>query len=205
MRARLIEPRSADEDSRRREYILNVILLGSILILLLFDAFVWYHAIGMGPGYHEISPTAFSTIPAFFMLLLLLSRRGYFVPASYLLIAAYFLSDSYAACRWGVNMPTVLLGYALVIIIAGILISTLFGFVLTGITALLIVPLWYLEVHGSLAVQPQTFDGTDGIVFAAFYALIMVVTWLSNREIEKSLLRARTSERALKEDGISSR
>jgi len=40
----------------------------------------------------------------------------------------------------------------------------------------------------------------DGIGFAAIFCIIMTVSWLSNREIERSLRRARTSEAALKEE-----
>jgi signal transduction histidine kinase len=198
--AKLIEPRAKDEDARRREYILNVILAGSIAMLVLLDASIVYHAIGMGSHYKDVSPIAFSLIPLFFIFLHVLSRRGFFVPASYLMIGAYFVSVSYAVCRYGVYLPTALLGYAMIIVISGILISTGFGFLLTALTTLFITPLWYLQVHGVLRFQAQNIDGSDGIVFGALYAVIMLVTWLSNREIERSLIRARRSEAELKQE-----
>ena len=199
-RTALIEPHSVDEDCRRREFILNVILVGSIGMLLLLDASIIYHVIGSGSQYKDISPITFSCIPLFFMGLHALSRRGWFVPASYLLIATYFASDSYAVWRWGANLPAALLAYAMTIIIAGILINTRFGFFMTALTTAFITPLWHLQVHGILAVQEQKIDGGDGIVFGTLYAVIMIVAWLSNREIERSLARARTSERDLQHE-----
>ncbi len=198
--AALIEPHAADEDSRRPEYILNVILTGSIALLLLLDASIIYHVIGMGSRYRGISPVAFSCIPLFFACLHVLSRRGRFTLASYLLIATYFASDSYAVYRWGVYLPTALLGYAMTIIIAGILIDTKFGFFLTALTTIFITPLWYLQANGLLSFQPQNINGSDGVVFGALYAVIMIITWLSNRETGRSLARARKSEQELQHE-----
>jgi signal transduction histidine kinase len=120
--------------------------------------------------------------------------------ASYLLIATYFASDSYAVYRWGVYLPTALLGYAMTIVIAGILIDTKFGFFLTALTTLFITPLWYLQANGMLTFQPQNINGSDGVVFGALYAVIMIITWLSNRETGRSLARARKSEQELQHE-----
>jgi signal transduction histidine kinase len=200
VRQMIINPHSTDEDSRRREFILNIILVGSIVLLLFLDATVIRHAIALGSRYVGISPIAFSLIPLFFMFLLFLSRRGFFVIASYLLIATYLLTITYTVIRWGVYVPTPLLGYALIIVMAGILLGTRSGFVLTGIIVAFITPLWYLQAHGLISVESQRIDGSDGLVFGALYAIIMLITWLSNREIERSLIRARTSEAALKQE-----
>jgi len=196
-----IEPRSANEDDRRREYILNIILAGSIVALIFFECLVVYYATVLGVHPTGVSDVWFAILPAFFIFLYALSRRGFFVPASYFLIAAYFAANSYAAYGWGASLPTSLLGYALLIIIASILISTRFGFFVTAVVGCYLAVLWHLQLNGIL----MPFKGirfTDGDVAAlvVLYGLIMVVAWLSNREIEKSLLRARRSERELKEE-----
>lgn len=197
----LIAPMSAGEDERRREYILNIILVGSIVTLLLLDGVVLYYALRLGPNDHGIPFLAFSMIPAFFVLLLALSRRGHFVAASYLLVAAYFLSDSYAACRWTADMPPALLGYALIIMIASVLLGTRFGFIMTGIIAVFLIPIGYLQLHTIIASDAswkQNPSDTDAVVFAILFLLVMIVSWLSNHETEKSLIRARKSEQELK-------
>jgi signal transduction histidine kinase len=199
----LIEPRSAGEDDRRREYILNIILVGSIAMLLVLDAVVLYYAISWGSHDHGISFWAFSMIPAFFVYLLVLSRRGHFMSASYLLIAAYFLSESYAVLRWTADMPPVLLGCALTIMFASILIDTRFGFITTGVVGAFLILAHYLQLGAVItsdASWKQNASPSDALVFAALLFLIMTVAWLSNREIEKSLTRARKSERELQHE-----
>lgn len=189
-----------DEDLPRRERILNIILVGSIVMLVILDAFVLFHSIQDGETYRDVPFMAFSILPAFFILLYILSRRGLAVLASYLLIAAYLASDSYAAYRYGLRMPVVLIAYALIIVMATILRGTKFGFLTTGAIAAIIIPLWYSEVHGMLVMQPQRPTADDAVVFSILYFLIMVVTWLYDHEIQRSLRRAKSSEQALKEE-----
>lgn len=189
-----------DEDLPRRENILNIILVGSIVMLVILDAIVLFHTIQDGLNYRDIPFAVFSVLPAFFILLYALSRRGFSVLASYLLVAAYLTSDSYAAYRWGVGMEMVLIAYALIIITATILCGTKFGFFVTGLIAAFIIPLWDAQIRGIIPTQAQRLSADDAIVFSALYFLIMIVAWLYNREIERSLRRAKHSERALKEE-----
>jgi signal transduction histidine kinase len=195
-----IKPINTDEDSRRREYILNVILSASILMLLALDGMVLYHTILFGVDFPGVSFVEFSVLPLFFILLHQLSRRGYFVLSSYLLIAALFISNSYAAYTWGDDLPIMLLAYAFIICTSGILIGTSFGFIITALTACVLGIVWHLHING-IVIPLQQYPGEDDIVlFVIFYSLIMAISWLSNREIEKSLARARKSEAALKQE-----
>lgn len=189
-----------EDDLRRRERILNIILIGSIVMLIILDGIVLFYSTKDGPHYKEVSFGIFSLLPLFFIFLYILSRRGHSILASYLLVSSYFLSNSYAAYRWGVTLQVVILAYALIIIMATILRGTKFGFFITGMIAALIIPLWYAQFHGIIATQKQQLRTADGFVFAILYMLIMVVAWLYDREIERSLVRAHTSEKALQEE-----
>ena len=189
-----------DEDLLRRKNILNIILVGSIVMLTILDAFVLVHSLQDGAAYRDVSFAAFSILPASFILLYILSRRGFSRLASYLLIGAYLVSDSYAACRYGAGMQVVLIAYALIIVMATILRGTKFGFFVTGAIAAFIIPLWYAQTNGIITVQAQRPTGDDAVVFSILFFLIMVVAWLYDREIERSLFRARASEQALKEE-----
>ena len=189
-----------DEDLQRKEYILNVILIGAIVMLAILDASVLFYSIKDGATYSGIPFTAFSALPAFFIFLYALSRRGFSGIASYLLIAAYLVSDSYAAYRWGVGVQMVLIAYALIIVMATILCGTNFGFFVTSVIAAFITPLWDAQIHGVIATHAQHLSADDAVVFSILYFLIMIVAWLYNREIERSLRRAKSSEQALKEE-----
>ena len=189
-----------DEDLLRRKDILHTILIGSIVMLAILDGVVLFHTIQDGASYRDIPFAVFSVLPAFFILLYVLSRCGYQGPASYLLIATYLTSASYAAYRWGVGMQMVLIAYALIIVMATILCGTKCGFLVTGIIAAFIIPLWNAQIHGVIATQAQRLSADDAVVFSILYFLIMIVAWLYNREIEHSLRRAKISEQALKEE-----
>lgn len=196
-----IKPRSSDEDSARREYILNILLAGSIVMLTILDATVLYYSLQMGAHYDGVPFLIFSIIPIFFVLLYLLSRRGHFVMSSYLFIGAYFVSASIAAGYWSIRVPTILIGYAIIILISSILINTRFGFIMTGLVALFVIPMGYAQYYHLAPVRPQEgANSSGGVTFAVLFFLIMIISWLSNREIEKSLFRARRSEQELKHE-----
>ena len=146
----------------------------------------------------------FFIILIIFISLLFLSRIGWYIFASYTLISIYFVAITYAAYYWGPDLPTALLGYALVIVVSSILISTRFAFIVTLLVSSLIIFFTYLQSRilllPRLEWKTERLGVYDGIGFAAIFCIIMTVSWLSNREIERSLRRARTSEAALKEE-----
>lgn len=189
-----------DEDRRRKENILNIILVGSIVMLVILDAIVLFYSLREGSADREISFGVFSLLPAFFIFLYVLSKRGHADLASFLMIAAYFTSDSYAAYRWGVTMQVVLITYALIIVTATILRGTKFGFFTTGLIAAFIISVGYAQYHGLIPTQVQKSRMADVVVFSVLYILIMVVAWLYDREIQRSLQKANASEIALKEE-----
>ncbi len=199
-RACFLDPKSADEDERRAEYILNVILVSSILMLLFFAGLVLYYSMREGSHYHEVSFGLFSILPLFFMFLLALSRRGFPGLASYLLVGAYLLSNSYAARQWGVDLHIVVLSYALIILMASILVGTWFGFLTVAIIGGIIVPLRFLQLSGRIRLEPRADRVADAVVLAVVLLLIMLLAWLWNREVAKSLARARKSESELKKE-----
>jgi len=157
-----------------------------------------------GENYKGVPIILSCLVVLFFLFLYALSRKGYFILASYLLIFLYFLTISYACFHWGTNLPTALLSFSLIIIMASILISTRFAFILSCSIAAVVIALAYLENRG--VIHPARYwlikriYTSDGIGYAIILFLIAVVSWLSNREIEGSLRRARLSESALKEE-----
>ncbi len=193
----LIAPRSTDEDARRQEYVLNIILAACIAALLALEGLVLYHVSAQGGGHSDIPLPEFTILPVFFIFLLALSRKGHRTAASYLLIGTLTLANACVGLLWGADLPVTLLAYAFIISTAGILLGTASGFALTAIAALLIAATWSLHAHGIVIPRPRHPSQDDVIAFATFYALIMTVSWLSNREIGKSLARARRSEKAL--------
>ncbi len=205
-----LAPRSTNEDDQRREFILNIILLGSALFLSgLAVVVVIQGLIGplLGTPYHGIPPVYFFTIYLISNGLFYLSRRGHFEASAQIFIWMYFLGITYGAVRWGPDLYIVILTYALLIVIASIISHIRLGFIVTVATTTVILVLAVLNHQGYITFD-QTWKKdqtqvTDTVIFSLTYLMLMFICWLSNRQIGKSLERARESEHALRENNES--
>jgi len=200
----MIEPRGSDEDTRRREFLVNVIIAGSIGLSCFLFLSASLNYIELGAKYEGI-PLPFLALVVFgFIGMYLLSRNGYFRTASYLVIGAYLSGALFETIAWGPELPESTLPYTLVIIMACVLIGSRFGFILTGVIAsILIVASALAEngmAHPDLSWKMEPTDVSDSIEQSAIYLIIMLVSWLSAREIARSLSRARNSEEALRRE-----
>ena len=200
---KIISPKSEDEDSRRQEYIFNIIAFGSIVLLIIANGISIIESIAL-EKYRGMSPYATLAILAWFVFLFYLSRRGRFRLASLFFLAAFFLLATYAVFTWVVEIQVALLFFVLIIVMSGILISSRFAFASTLIASLVLLLINYLHVNSF--VTPNTYWKTDSagiadvIMFGIIFGIIATVSWLSNNQIEKSLVRARKSEADLKDE-----
>lgn len=200
----LVSPRSKNADARGREFILNVFLIGALFLSTLALAINQYNIIQEGSKYDGVPSYL---IPLFFLLfvsLLLLSRVGLYQSSSYFLVSLYFISATYTLYSWGVDVPIALLVYALAIVMSGVLINARSALVVALLASALLVAIQYFQDSGRMI--PETYwkfspsTMTDTLLVVSVLGIIVIVSWLSNREIEKSLRRARSSEKALKEE-----
>ncbi len=198
-----IEPRSGDEDERRRELIFNVIASFLFLLVCLLDLSVLYADV-TGAQKGGFSFFTFSIFVAFFGSLLLLSRKGHTELASYLFIGLYFLASTWGEYVWGTAIPLALLSYGAIIVMTSILLGTRAGLAMAVIISATLVSLGFLETHGfiqsDITWRYTPLEFKDTIEDSFVYALIVAVSWLSNRELEKSLAQTKRSEKALKEE-----
>jgi signal transduction histidine kinase len=199
-----IAPKSLNEDTKRREFILNMILVVIIPLLIILDLFIAVAVDREGKTYKGIPFLMFTFIVLLFMSLLFISRKGYRKVASFSLLILYFLATTYGAIHWGVELPLVAISYIVIIVISSILISTRFAFFATSIIAITIIWITKLQIQGILlpllSWKHESIRINDPIQLSIIFFLITTISWLSNREIEASLLRARRSEALLLEE-----
>lgn len=200
---RLLQPNlSLDEDSRRHQFILNVFLFGSVIL----SGVAWLVSILRNVLFGDAltSPTVLLVICLFFVVLLIASKRGYFKVTSFVLVGLYLLYALYSFFSWGPDLPQALLISCLVIVMSGILISTraALGTYLAIAIGLTIITQGILAgwLHPSQTWRQTNVTMMDCFVSLVIFAIILSITWLSNREIVKSLARAHRSEAALKEE-----
>ena len=196
----LIQAKSFDEDTRRREFILNLILLGSILLIICSNIIILTSHLGDRSTENYISLLPFSLLTLIFIILFITSRLGKITFVSYCLVILYLLGTSYGAFRWGVILPAVMLSYALLITISSILLNSRMGVIITGISMLSLLFFGYNEIQlNSLPRwRHEVLVLSDLIEYSIILLVIAIVSWLSSREIEKSLKRARSSEKELR-------
>lgn len=197
----LIHPTSLNEDSRRKEFVLNTILVGTLVLFFILAISVAISHIKQGFHYAGISSVVLGGTIFAFSYLLILSRKGFFRISSYILLAVYFLFTMYDVMNWSFVLPMIILGSVVIIVVSSILINIRFGFVATACICLAtgfitwmqinhIIPVDLYWQHSGLSIQ-------DVIEMSAIFFLIATVSWLSNRELERSLIRLRKSEAEL--------
>ncbi|HWU24706.1 MAG TPA: HAMP domain-containing sensor histidine kinase, partial [Candidatus Paceibacterota bacterium] len=189
----------------RREFIFNVLGLGALLIVLVAIIDDTIHRIVSDVSMHRadsLSSFSLYAVFAFVAMLYVLSLRGHALLSSFLLLATIFDIAAYMGYRWGVDLSASLLFYALAITMSGILISAEFAFITAALAGIAIGITVHLHQSGFILPDrswiTELWKADDVFVATLIFVVIALVMWLSNREIEKSLARARRSEADLK-------
>lgn len=197
----LIQPRSMEEDSRRKEIILNIILCAVILLSFLLDITILVSEIRERTSYEGVDFFSFSAGLVFLLLLLYLSRTGLYRAASYGLFLACSVMVIYGAWHWGVDLPAAMLGYSFLIIMSGVLFNAKFATWVAVADILYVASVGYLQLKGNIYVwnawRKESFEMYDLFFFVSMLMAILALSWISNKQIEKSLDRARKSEKLL--------
>lgn len=191
---------SIDADKARNKYLLRI-LLGALIFLTAFALIFNIAKAVSTPNYHGLSPFITATILFLFSFLFYLAQTGRSIFASYIFISLLFMLNVWVGAHWGVDLPISLLLYSLIIVITGILLSSRQAFFITIASGIVILFIAYCKIHGMCITEDrwryEMIHMTDAIVYVISLGIIAVVSSLSNREIEKSLNRARKSEAAL--------
>lgn len=197
-----IKPKARDEDQARREYIFNILIVGFLALTLSAFTISLLRQISNGTSGTNIPPTVL-IIPVLLLLALYVgSRRGFNNKIAYTFIGIYIFLGTVGLYLYSLALPHGLLIYALVIIVSGILISSRAAFHLTLLLIAFLLTMAWGQTHN--IIQPYTngltrpFQLSDVVVYIFIFAVICAVSWLSSREIEASLNRARVSEEQLR-------
>ena len=200
----LFEPRTNREDSRRKEVILNTLLLASLLLTAVAFLFDTFERIRFRDEYDGIQSFIVPLTFLFFLSLFMLSRRKQIAVPTFMLVALYYAYATYCLFRWGLDVPIGLLIYALVITLSGILGSPRIASAYTLLIVLTLCVLYALGaqgiVHPDLIWKTRQAELVDVPVIGFIFLILFFVSWLSRREIEHSLKRALESEAALKQE-----
>lgn len=205
---KLFARRAADpEDMRRRAFILEVLLISVITLLAIAVASSVLTSLTASSESRANNALSFLVLGALlvgFCTLYAASRKGYVRIASPVFVSVIAGLSLYLALRWGADLPAAMLFYALSIVTAGILVGSRFSLLVTGAICGAILAIQYAHEEGYILAngywRTEQLTLYDAVVIAVMLGVVAVVSWLSTREIEKSLARARLSEALLKEE-----
>lgn len=198
---RFIAPKQRDPDTRGRVIVLNVLLAGTLLILLATCLLLVYDIIVLKTANLGGQSIAIVGATAFIGLLYKLSRIGRHKLASVLLVLLYLSIGFFVIYLWGILVPTGVLVFGLVIMLSGILLGPNFSLYSAAASCLLLFGLQ--AAANNKIIQPDwtwleeapTFG--DAFSISLIFMIIAVVSWLFNFQMYRSLHRAITAEAAL--------
>ncbi len=200
----LVSPKSKDTQLSQREYILNIILLGLILVFSIFSILsVIYRLIYLDQHTGE-SPVYVLLTLTFFVGLLVLSRIGKIALVRWLLILIFLVFANFIAIKSGTENPITLLLFAWTFSLTGVLIDRLPALILFFLSSGNILLLAYLQIFG--LIEPDLHWKTIPLNFGlavSYISVLLIIALISslyNRQITNSLERALKSEKELQKE-----
>lgn len=194
-------PRQQDEDIRNRELVLNVLLAGTLVILALavlviIGSYLWGRTFVLPRG------VALSIVFLFVFGIYRLSRVGRFRLAAWLLVGTYISLAAAVGAIWSIALPSAVLLYGLVVVLAGILLGPRYSLIGFGVTVVLITTTVVLGHAGVITYDlswRQAGPEADDVFGLSFMlGMIAAVSWLFNYQMARSLRRAQRAETALR-------
>ena len=200
----LAAPNRGSGDTRSRQYVLNIVLLSTLLLCFVALVVNQIDLVRSGAEYRGVPAYVIPDIFLGFLALYLLAKRGFVKVASFGLLALYFTGATYTLATWGADLPIGLMVYALVITLSGVLLGRRMLAAISGIVIFTFAGLWRLQVSGRLSPETywkvETMETGDVFVLAFILVVVASVSYLYESEIMRSLLKARDSEDALKRE-----
>jgi signal transduction histidine kinase len=200
---KFISPKQIDEESRRKELILNILLTFSTFSFLVINIIRVFDYI-THPQSRGLPLSVTLAIMLFFIFLFWLNRRGWVKVSASLLVIVFSLPMFYSFLIWGADLPAAILLAVLVITLSGILLGARIAFLSTFFIAIFLIVVTDYQDKGVIAVQSywrsEPAQIGDAITYAVLLLIIAAIAWLFCTEINRSLKRARTSELLLREE-----
>ncbi len=197
-----ILPRSKDPDASARELVLNWLLFGIIVLNFFSCVNSLVSLLVLGKSYILPRFLFITALLVFWISLYTISRiKNKQKLAERIVVATFFLLASFVIEAWGILTPAGVLTFSLVIIMAGILLGSIYAVYTALLATLVTAILEYLRISNviepSLQWMSRSSTMGDVVVHGTIFSILALISWLFNRQMEISLRRAKRSEAAL--------
>jgi magnesium-transporting ATPase (P-type) len=145
-----IEPQQQDEDLRNRELVLNVLLVGTMLLLVcaVLTLLITYFFFGHTYVLTRMAGIASALVAVWWIYFM--SRSGWHRMAAWLLIGMYLLLATTVAWRWGAALPSGAVLFALVIMLTGTVLGSKYPLYVAMLSLVIVLSIEYAQVHGTI-------------------------------------------------------
>jgi signal transduction histidine kinase len=199
---RFIQPRQQNEDLRNREFILNVLLAGTLSLMAAAMIILLYSYAILHNTYVLARLLGIAGAFAVTWWIYFLSRSGWRRAAAWMLIILYLLLAASVAWRWGVTLPSAVLLFAMVIMITGTVLGSPYSLYVAAIAIVTILVIEAGQLHGTIKPDlswmsaPFNIGTVSG--YCMIFGIIALISWLFNKRTENSLQRAQRAEHGLR-------
>ncbi|MEK7152647.1 MAG: HAMP domain-containing sensor histidine kinase [Patescibacteria group bacterium] len=193
------EPRFS---ARSSEVVCRIVLLGTYAVVAAISALL---LISLSLDHEQaLGSLAVCGIAALYVLVIrALARQNRHQAVAYLLVAFYMMLAAGIVWSWGINTPMGLLIFCVVIVLAGILLTARHAPFAAAVAGSILVGVQTAAVFG-WHIPDMSWTGKkssygDAIAACVIFGMLALVSWLYNREMERSLSRAKQAEIALQQ------
>jgi PAS domain S-box-containing protein len=188
-------PLFEEEEKTHRAYLLNVLLWASILMPIPYCLYITIYI-------PQSIPRAFLHVMVAevinFILLFLLHRGHVQIVAHGQVISFWLFFGIIAFNADGIHSPAYLLGYPLVIVIAGILLGVRASSVITILSLAVGGWMLYAEKTGWLITSEINSPSTFWVLTIVIFPILLILQYLSSNILQTALKRARLGEERYK-------
>lgn len=186
---------SWQEDKQRRSYLLNTVTVGLLIFLICIFSIRLFGNYFLAHENNQESLLFLLIIIGVLSFLTYLVKRGFVTLVSLGLVALLLLATFKGTLSWGIDLYTVDIMYPFIILLSAILISSRFSFFVLLLVILTLTATYYLQHFGLIPRNSEWRNFLPSqanlLTILVIYSLMTFLSWLSSREIEKSLLRVR--------------
>jgi signal transduction histidine kinase len=186
---------SWQEDKQRRSYLLNTVTVGLLIFLICIFSIRLFGNYFLAHENNQESLLFLLIIIGVLSFLTYLVKRGFVTLVSLGLVALLLLATFKGTLSWGIDLYTVDIMYPFIILLSAILISSHFSFFVLLLVILTLTATYYLQHFGLIPRNSEWRNFLPSqanlLTILVIYSLMTFLSWLSSREIEKSLLRVR--------------
>lgn len=190
------------QNQRNREFVFNIVIVGSILFMAALLALLLYGWLGL--HYHE--DLSRSLVAAGGLLLLVgiraVARRGHYTVAARSLFAFYMLLAGGSVWAWGIGTPFGVMMLALIMVLAGTILGSRWVWPTAVMASVIVVATQLAHQANWTSPYPGATPTTlgDALGHVVVFSILATISWLFGRQTERSLMSAARAERALERE-----